>query len=158
MISIDLRNSIVQALYNHLQVPVVPDDDDGEIPERPYVVYSVIRDNGKNGQDSITYEQTDTGEVMKVYANQKESSYSFTAHSDDKDEALGFCYRLIEYFERIGRDTLYDKGLAVIDVSNTQNRSVLLGDHYERRHGIDVRFRYVDKTEFPEETVEEIII
>ncbi|WP_088005606.1 phage neck terminator protein [Indiicoccus explosivorum] len=157
MISVSIRNALVQALYNHLQIPIIPDDDDGEIPERPYVLYSVIRDNGKNGHDSITHGETAAG-FVKTYANQKEATYSFTAHSENRDEALDYCYGLIEYFERTGRTLLADHGIAVIEVSSTQNRSVLLGDHYERRHGIDVRIRYVDSSKYQEEPMDEINI
>ncbi|MFC2948535.1 phage neck terminator protein [Virgibacillus sediminis] len=153
--TLEVRNNLIQALYNHLNIPIIPDDDDGSIPPRPYVVYSVTSDNQKNGSDSITYTETDTG-FTKTYANQKEASYSFNAHSDSRDEALEICYNLIEYFERIGRDILNDKGIAVAEVSTTQNRSVLLGEHYERRHGFDVRIRYVDRSEYEEEPIEEL--
>lgn len=155
MIKVDQRNNLILALYQHLKLPIIPSDEDGNIPARPYIVYTIIRDNGSNGQDSITHRIQDDA-FYKEYENQKEGTFSFTVHSDTRDEALEICYRLIEYFERVGQAAINDAGFAVIEVTTTQNRSVLLGDHYERRYGFDVRLRYKDRSEYPEESIEEM--
>lgn len=146
MNAIEVRNTIIEKLYNHLQIPVIPSDEDADIPERPYVVYGITSDYLKNGQDSLTYKQ-EADHLVKIYENLVEASYSFTVHSDSRDEAMSICYRLIEYFDRIGRDELSFAGITVVGISNVQNRSVLLVDHYERRYGADVRFRYLNRTE-----------
>lgn len=157
MIQVDQRNKLILALHEHLKIPVIPSDDDGDIPPRPYVVYTIIRDNGSNGQDVITH-RVAADVFFKSYENAKEGTVSFTVHSDERDEAMVTSNILKEYFERVGREKIADAGFAVIDVGPAQNRSILLGDHYERRHGLDVRLRYMDRSEYPEEPMEEIII
>ncbi|AKG05523.1 hypothetical protein AAV35_012690 [Salimicrobium jeotgali] len=154
MITLDVRNRLVKALYDYLQIPIIPDDEDTGVPPSPYVVYSVTTDNVKNGSDTISYAEA-SDSFTKTYTNQKEVSYSFNAHSDSRDEALEMCYRLIEFFERVGVETLSREGIAVIEVMPTQNRSIMLGDYYERRHGFDVRLRYVDRSEHTVETIDE---
>lgn len=170
MISVDQRNKLILVLHDHLKIPVIPSDEDEDIPPRPYVVYSIIRDNGSNGQDSITHrvdketqfvspsQPIETEVFYKEYENQKEGTFSFTIHSESRDQARTICNDLKEYFERVGRIKIYDAGFAVIDVSAVQNRSVILGDHYERRVGMDIRLRYMDRSEYLEESIEEINI
>lgn len=158
MISIDQRNKLIAALYRHLNISVIPIDDDGDIPARPYVVYNITRDNGSNGQDSLIQRvDPETDVLFQAYQNEKEGTLSFTIHSEKRDEAMEISYRMKEYFERIGRDIIARAGFAVIEVGTTTDRSVLLQDHYERRYGFDVRVRYLDRSEYPESSIEEII-
>lgn len=170
MITVNQRNQLILAIYQQLDIPVIPADDDGNIPSRPYVVYSIIRDNGSNGQDSITHRvQKDTSfispsqptvkEVLyKQYTNQKEGTFSFTVHSESRDIAQSLCADLKNFFERSGRAKVEAAGFAVIDVETAQDRSILFGDHYERRRGFDVRIRYIDRSEYVEESIDELTL
>lgn len=155
MITTEVRNKIIEKLYSHLQIPVIPSDEDADIPERPYTVYSITSDYVKNGQDSITYKD-ENDQLIQRYENLVEATFSFSVHSDSRDEAMNTCYSLIEYFDRIGHFDLSDTGITVIDISNVQNRSVLLVDHFERRFGADVRFRYLSKSEQVVDKIEHI--
>lgn len=145
MPDLNYRNEIVKALYDYMDIPVIPDDEDAEIPDYPYITYSITTPFSKTGQDSITYEQTEEG-ANRVYDNLNEPSFSFTCYSDKRDEAQMLCLRLEEYFGRIGRDNLSEANIVVVEVSSAQNRSTLLVDHYVRRWGLDVRFRINDRS------------
>ncbi|QAS52808.1 phage neck terminator protein [Halobacillus litoralis] len=157
MMTVETRNTITNELYKFLGIPVIPDDDDGEIPDYPYVVYSTTTDNNRKGHDSITFEDTDEG-FMKTYANQVGTSYSFNAHSDSRDEAIETSYKIAEFFQRVGRDLLNQLGVAVTEVSPIQNRSMMLVDHYVRRQGLDVRFNYIDASTYPIDSIENTTI
>lgn len=159
MITVDQRNQLVLAIYQQLNIPIIPADDDGDIPLRPYVVYSIIRDNGSNGQDSLSERVDEATEVLfQVYENQKEGTFSFTVHSESRDVAQSLCADLKNFFERSGRAEVEAAGFAVIDVETAQDRSIRFEDHYERRRGFDVRLRYIDRSEYAEQSIDDLTL
>lgn len=151
---IEVRNKIIEQVYKYLHIPVIPSDEDADIPPRPYVVYSITSDYNKNGQDSITYKDG-IDHLIERYENLVEATYSFNVHSENRDEATNTCYSLIEFFDRVGRDALSAVGITVVGISNVQNRSVLLVDHYERRFGADVKIRYLSSSEHRADFIEQ---
>lgn len=154
MITTEVRNKIIKKIYGHLQIPVIPSDEDADVPARPYVVYSVTSDYNKNGQDAITYKDG-IDHIVEQYENLVETTYSFSVHSDSRDEAMNTCYTLIDFFDRTGRDALSADAITVVGISNVQNRSVMLVDHYERRFGADIRFRYLARSEHQTDFIEQ---
>lgn len=146
MSSLDMRNKLIEKLYNHMLIPVIPSDEDADVPSGPYVVYSITSDYLKNGQDVIFHSTDIEGVTTQVYENLVESSFSFTVHSEQRDDAQVRCEELISFFDRTGRALLSDEGITVVSVGNVENRSIFLVDHYERRFGADVRVRYLSQT------------
>ncbi|WP_406945759.1 LIC_12616 family protein [Halobacillus sp. SY10] len=157
MMTLETRNTITNELFNFMGIPVIPDDDDGDVPDYPYIVYSDTTDNTRRGHDSITYTNTEEG-FEKTYSNQVGTSYSFNAYSDSRDQAKELAFQMIEFFGRLGRDRLNNAGVAVQDVSSLQNRSLMLIDHYVRRYGIDVQFNYVDESSYPVDSIDQTTI
>lgn len=157
MEALEFRNVLIEKLYNYLKFPVIPSDEDQNIPDPPYVVYTITSDYQKKGQDTLRFTQDESG-FKQVYENLLENTYSFNVHSNKRDEAFIRCHDIIKYFDRLGRDELSFAGITVVGVSNPQNRSVMLVDHYERRYGVDVRFRYFNKTEQSIENIETVKI
>lgn len=140
-----IRNEVVAALHAHMNIPVIPDYEDAQIPPYPYITYSNTNSHNLIGQDTITYEENEDGLNM-VYDNQNEPSFSFTFYSNVMDEANDGCEKMRQFFSRLGRAALSGKGIVVVEVSSGQNRSVVMIDHYVRRWGLDVRFRYNDRS------------
>lgn len=146
MITVQQRNTLISLIYSFLQIPVIPDDEDADIPPYPYVVYSNTTPHSVTGHDSVLYGAAMETTQERSFSNQNEPSFSFTAYSDSRDEAQTIIENMIEWMERTGSDDLQDNGFAVVEITNAQNRSIRLVDHYVRRFGFDVRLRHESKT------------
>ena len=59
-----------------------------------------------------------------------------------EDEALEWAERAMSYLIFRGREELQADGIAVMEVTNVQNRSAVLVDDVARQYGFDVRLRY----------------
>lgn len=59
-----------------------------------------------------------------------------------EDEALEWAERAMTYLLFRGRDELQADGIAIVDVTNIQNRTALLVDDVARKYGFDARLRY----------------
>ncbi|AFC32138.1 hypothetical protein PM3016_5438 [Paenibacillus mucilaginosus 3016] len=146
-----IRSMIVAGLYAKLQQPVIRADDEGDVPPYPYVVYSLtspyIDIFGKD-IEQVVGENLERVRTVELVA-------SFTVYSEDIDEAEELCMRILDHFNREDREVLAEQGLVVVRISDVQNRSVALVEHYERRYGADVRFRALDWHVGPGEFIEQ---
>lgn len=142
-----IRKTIIAGLYAKLARPVIRADGDGDVPEYPYVAYSITSPYiDSYGHDAERWFNVPNG-IGVERIKHIENVFSFSAYAEDEDDAQGLCLAIIEYFMREARDDLRDAGIVVVSVSGVQNRSVLLVEHYERRWGVDVRFRVIDRSE-----------
>lgn len=94
------------------------------------------------------------------------ATFSFTFCSQDRtgpegnpisgaDEAETLVSRAAGYFLHAGYDDFLRLGIAVVEVGQTQDRTVLLVDEAARRVGFDVRIRYTRQDTRLVSTVEE---
>lgn len=146
---------MIAGLYAVLARPVIKVDQDGDIPEYPYVTYSITSPYIDQYGHEIERWFEEGGGLSVELTKHIEMVLSFSAYSEDEDEANLLCMRIIEYFTRTGRLSLQDIGIVVVGASNAQNRSVLLVEHYERRWGVDVRIRVVDSSTMAIEYINE---
>ncbi|MFB6475772.1 LIC_12616 family protein [Paenibacillus glucanolyticus] len=156
-----IRNPIVSGLYSKLQRPVIRSDGDGDVPEYPYITLSITSPYlSPYGGDSERFERISgiTHSVKSEATKHVELVISFTVYSPDEDEALNLCMKLINHFNREERDNLRNAGIVVVSNTDVQNRSVVLVDHYERRLGVDFRFRVKDRYLSQVETIGTAII
>lgn len=150
-----IRNTITNSLQAALGIPVIPQDDDGSMPAYPYITYTATSPYIVTaGQDVERHYLDETGYVLDSL-KPVETVYSLTTYDEDDDAAAAVCMRVIEHFNRAGREALAAAGVVVVSVGGVQNRSLWLGDHYERRWGCDVRFRVVDRSILPADYIEE---
>ncbi|MDF2657765.1 MAG: hypothetical protein K0Q94_556 [Paenibacillus sp.] len=142
-----IRNTVIDGLYAKLSRPVIRSDSDGDVPEYPYVAYSITSPYiDSYGHDAERWFNVPGG-IGVERIKHIECAFSFSAYAEDEDDAQTLCLKIIEHFMREARDDLRDAGVVVVNISGVQNRSVLLVEHYERRWGVDVRFRVVDRSE-----------
>lgn len=147
-----IRNHIVASLFSALNVPVVPSDDDGNVPAYPFVYYTFTSPYiDQYGWDSEWYEAEGV-QMRKTSSKIIEVVMSFTAVSPKMDVATNICMAIKEHFDRTARESLSDLDIVVVNLSNAQNRSVMITDHYERRWGMDVRFRVRDTSSILSDT------
>lgn len=149
-----IRNTIVRLLHEGLNIAVVPQDMDGAMPAYPFITYTATSPYiGLGGRD-IERVTLDGAVASLERTNSVELVYSFTVYSNGLDEATDVCMGIIEFFNRTARETLSDSGIVVVSMGDAQNRSLFLGDHYERRWGCDIRFRAVDYTKSATDYIE----
>ncbi|TMV49363.1 hypothetical protein FE783_12670 [Paenibacillus mesophilus] len=147
-----IRNTIIAGLYTKLARPVIRADGDGDVPDYPYVAYSITSPYiDSYGHDAERWFNVPGGIGVELIKH-IECALSFSCYAEDEDAAQALCLRIIEHFSREARDDLRETGIVVVGVSGVQNRSVLLVEHYERRWGVDVRFRVIDRSEIIDAT------
>jgi len=149
-----IRNPIIAGIYAKLHRPVIRTDQGGDIPEYPYVTYSITSPYIDLFSHDIECCFDRDGTFIRQLDKPVECVFSFTAYDENEDDVQALCFGIVEYVTRTGRDDLKDFGIVVVNVSNVQNRSVLLTEHYERRWGVDVRFRVVDRSEMQDNYIE----
>lgn len=117
------------------------------------------------GLGDITEKEVEGGmEVTRM--EMPSATFSFTFCSQDRtgpegkpisgaDEAEPLASRAAGYFLHAGYDDFLRLGIAVVEVGQTQDRTVLLVDEAARRVGFDVRIRYTRQDTRLVSTVEE---
>lgn len=149
-----LRSAIVSRIKSALGIPVILGDQTGKLPPYPFVTYKMTSpylETSQHGTEGV--EDTEDG-IKRTRKKHVEVVFSFTAHSKNSDEAYQKCYEIVEYFDFAGRDSLRESGIVVVGLSNVQSRDVFLTIDYERRVGLDVRFRVIDRSEMLDDYIE----
>lgn len=124
-------------------MPVIMSDQSGPAPDYPYITYTVTSPYLPNGGPNYSTAVED-GNMVERFERHIDLVISFTALSGDPDEAMAYAMLMIEYYQNRASYELREVGVVVVSVSNVQNRDNLLTIDYERRCGIDVRFRVID--------------
>lgn len=154
---INVRDKIIEELYEHLQLPIRPNGDTKKRPGYPYVSYAITTVIVDPGEGNVSIE--DAGEdVILTLSLQNKISFSFTAYSRDEAESFNTIKLVQDWFRHIGVETLSDNHIAVVDVMNIDNRTILEVNKYEMRYGCDVIVRYDDVIERTEITIDEYSI
>ncbi len=136
-----IRNPIIKGAYQKLQCPLIRVDQTGDVPDYPYVTYTITSPRIAQSQHEIDV----TTALGRTRTKTVEMVFSFTAYSEKEDETMDLCMKLVEHFDRTARDDLRDIGIVVVNIGSIDNRSVFLAEHYERRQGLDVRIRVIDR-------------
>lgn len=152
-----IRNTIIGNLFTATGVPVIMSDQSGPRPAFPFVSYTVTSPYLPIG-GPIKTQMAAGGVLYDVTTYQVEMVFSFTAHSQDPDEALNLALRVLDYYRNTAPALLGEYGMAVVSVSGVQNRDQLMVMEYERRSGLDVRFRVLDRKVEPLEYIERATI
>lgn len=149
---VELRNALIYQIYLYMNIPIVLSSQVDPKVDVPYICYDVITPYlpaNTLGDHLIA----NNGGIVE---NRKEHcicTMSFTACSANRecdneyiygeDEALLIAEKLESWFLLVGHDKIRDLGIAIVDVTNVQPRSMLMIDEMERRYGLDVAIRYV---------------
>lgn len=158
---IDIRNTIIQELYDYIQKPIISNTNTQNRPEYPFADYSItalISDSGEGN-----YKLEDAGiDVKETLSLQNKISFSFNVYSKDEIECYNLAKDIWDWFKFIGVDVLSLNNIAVVDVMDIDNRTILEVDKYEIRYGFDVIVRYkkdIDKisTTIDEYSIDRII-
>lgn len=141
----------------HAGVSIVKADQEGaKQPALPYGVYKVTSPHNK-GRSTGNISQYTAGEaVYERLTTQPFMTISLNFFTDDTDSSRELAVKAHEWFSFVGDLYCIDKGIAVRNISNVENRTTHLGVHYEYKHGFDVQIRFehhIDREiEFIQET------
>lgn len=119
----------------------------------PFGIYTVTAPYVSDGGLGDITESEVEGGVEVTRMEMPSATFSFTFCSQDRDDPEGnpisgadeaetLASRAAGYFLHAGYDDFLRLGIAVVEVSQTQDRTVLLVDEAARRVGFDVRIRY----------------
>ena len=154
MTFVELRNSIVKLLWQHLGVPVILSDQVSPEVGRPFCVYSVITPYVGTGEiGDISTVRVNSDSVDESRLEMPSATFSFTFCSINRtgedgeeisgaDEAAELADRAVAWFYQLGYDDFLKLGICITDVGQVQDRTMLVIDEADRRMGFDVRIRY----------------
>ena len=153
MTFVEVRNKLIARLWEYLGCPVVLSNQIQPEAEVPFGIYTVTAPYvSDGGLGDISAREAEGGmEVIRM--EMPSATFSFTFCSQDRtdaegkpvsgaDEAETLASQAVGYFLHAGYDDFLQLGVAVVEVGQTQDRTVLLVDEAARRVGFDVRIRY----------------
>lgn len=166
MTFVEIRNKLIERLWDFVGCPVILSDQVQPEAEFPYGVYSATSYIPQNGMGDYTEKYAD-GDITVTRTEMPYATFSFTFCSMNRtgengepisgaDEAEMLASKAVGYFQHSGYDDFASLGIAVVDVSQTQNRTTLVIDEAARRVGFDVRIRYTRQDTRKVSTIEKI--
>lgn len=165
---INIRNKIIALLHGAIGKPIIPNTNTQNRPEYPFIDYSITSligdksdgyhvftdepipepDNGdfEIGILGIKEPEPVTNLINTGYYNHN-IAFSFNSYSDNETEAYDLIKQVWDWFKHQGVQTLSYEKIAVVDVLDIQNRTILAVDEYEKRYGFDLIIRYAEPIE-----------
>lgn len=134
----NLRRVVVKGLKDYLQCPVVRSNQNGAMPDFPYVSYTVIT---LADESKATYGKFEDGILRKPHIQ----TWSITIHSDDYAQAVELANKAKSYLDCVGTLYLNDNGVIVQSVGNITDRTSLITVDYMYNFGFDCFFWLYDE-------------
>lgn len=154
----EIQNALIPALKSFCGCPVIKADQKGKRPETKHVTFKFSSPDTKDLGMGIEYGEG-TAETYKLI---REETYkvtlSFDAYSMDDTESVELASQVRKWFGFYGQETLESYDLAVVSVSDVQNRDAFIIDDYERRNGFDVVLRASNRLELDVGYIEKVEI
>lgn len=148
-----VKNEIVKQLYAHTQKPVIPNTDTQNRPPYPFIDYSVIAVVNESGQGNYSLEAK-TKDANNKLDLQKRLSLSINVYSNKEAECYNLAKQVWEYLKHVGVEDLAGKGIVIIDITESTNRTILEVNQYETRYGFDVFVRFDNSIIRHQDTIE----
>lgn len=145
----DIRNYIIGGLNEYMgdKCPVLLSTSvEKQIPY-PYISYTITNPRIEPVKWSM-YEEIGTDTIKRRYETIIEQVYSFTVIGNEEDQVQDLMHEAVNYFRIYGVDDLSIHQIAIVEVSNVQNRDNFVSVEYEKRIGFDVRFRMTEVSEY----------
>lgn len=138
-----IRNGV----YEDTGLFIVDTDNNNRKPKYPFYSYKITTlqlDNNQEGAVHIEFVNDTANETMQL---DSKMILSLNAYSDTADEAYSKALRLWEYFKFRGKLYLYNGNIAVVNISDIQDRTIYIADKFEYRYGFDVNLRVLHDIE-----------
>lgn len=153
MTFVEMRNAMVEKLWDYLGCPVVLADQVQPEATFPFVIYSVTAPyipGNTMGDYRTLPDGEDSTVVRRVMPT---ATFSFTCCSMNRmgeggtfvsgaDEAYELADEAMGWFLHTGYMDVSALGITVVEVGQVQDRTTLVIDEAARRFGFDVQIRY----------------
>ena len=137
----EIRNALVERLWNYMGCPIVLADQVQPEAQLPYGIYSVSTPYAPDrGMGDYTTREAEGGNAEITRMEMPSATFSFTFCSQNRTDADG-----IYIYGSDEAEDLADKAIGYfqhVEIGQAQNRSTLIIDEAARRVGFDVRIRY----------------
>ena len=134
----DIKSIVAGGISAYTGKPVVFSKQNEEMPEYPYISYTITTHaSGNNG----TYEEYADGLKRKLVTH----IWSITSNSDDYQEAVSLAEKAREWLELIGATILSDNNIVVQSVGDITDRSNVISIDYQYSFGFDCFFYVFDE-------------
>ncbi|MBW2672319.1 MAG: hypothetical protein JRD89_02735 [Deltaproteobacteria bacterium] len=157
-----LRDWLVQRLYEHTRVPVVPQNSPGPRPPYPFHAYTVTSPYIVTSQQPAAMVREDieideTAWIKYMRYDLPTVVISFSTYSDKMVECWMENELLRSWFVVDGCQDLADEDIVVTEIGAVQDRSTVMADiEQEYRVGFDVRLRLVEERSRTIEPIEQV--
>ncbi len=136
-----LRDTIIPPLNAFCGVPVIRAEQTGKKPAGSHATYKFTTTYAKDaGNPEVVPVETADGLQLRQRETNR-FTLSFSAYAKDDIESRDLAQKIHDWFNFHGQLVLQDAGVAVVDITNVENRDALIVDDYERRNGFDVILR-----------------
>ena len=159
MATITIRNTLIKALHEHLQCPIVPTDTAARKPDYPYASYKIT--STQNNETFWLEDETVPSinpvfeyDVLTTRFEQPQFTISFNTYSNDEEIAYNLAVKARDWFTFHGDLLFVDMSIVVVHASNISDRTQQIVDDFERRYGFDVRIRSARAISKRVETIE----
>ena len=156
-----LRNFLIYELYQHTEVPLVPQNSADPRPPKPFNTYNFISPYvPQAGQPAFTtHDKVIEDENWIEYRRWElpTITISFNSYANGISECWQKAMKLKEWFAIKGYRDLKDEGIIVASIEGMEDRTILLDEtNYEHRVGFDVILRVVSEASGLVETIEKV--
>ncbi len=140
-----IRKVIVKGLKEYLKCPVVRSNQNADMPEYPFISYTITT---VKSQNKGTHGEYADGTKRKPHTQ----TWSITAVSNDNTESVTLAAKAHEWLDLVGTTYMSDNDVVVQSVGGINNRDNFLTVEYEYRNGFDMFLSLFDTVGSTEET------
>ncbi|MET4562180.1 hypothetical protein ABIA69_003366 [Lysinibacillus parviboronicapiens] len=138
--------AIRRQLASDCTTTIIRADQTGDLPILPYATYKIIGDRKGTGREDVSYvSKTDALEETRV--EERNATISFNTYGTTHDNSFEVATKLRKWFVLGGPLYLDEWNVAIVSISDVQNRTTFLVDSYDEKWGFDVIIRYLDTDE-----------
>lgn len=122
---------------------IIRADQPGALSKLPYATYKIIGDRKGKGREDVTYISKDNA-LEETRFEERNITISFNCYGTSHDNSLSLATQLRKWFVLGGPIYLDELNVAIVGISDVQNRTTFLVDAYDEKWGFDVIIRYID--------------
>lgn len=122
---------------------IIRADQKGDLPSLPYSTYKIIDDRKGTGREDISYVPKENA-LEETRVEERNTTISFNCYGTTHDNSLALATQLRKWFVLGGLLYLEELNVAIVSISELQNRTTFLVDAYDEKWGFDVIMRYLD--------------
>lgn len=125
---------------------IIRADQPGAVPSLPYATYKIISDRKGTGREDVSYISKENA-LEETRIEERNTTISFNTYGTTHDNSFEVATKLRKWFVLGGPLYLDELNVAIVSISEVQNRTTFLVDAYDEKWGFDVIIRYMDTDE-----------